>query len=117
MKFRPNADMLASVFVHLMLLALIFLYSEVHQFDPVAADTVPVEIVTPQEVAKSEVQPEPDPVPSPSPTPELRLPSLDKPVDSAKPEAQAQAPQKQQTAPQPAPPAPKPSSSPQHAAA
>lgn len=110
--------MLASVFVHLMLLALIFLYSEVHQFDPVAADTVPVEIVTPQEVAKSEV--EPDPVPSPSPTPELQLPSLDKPVDSPKPEpsAQAQAPQKQQAAPQPAAqPAPKPSPSPQHAAA
>ncbi|TWC05108.1 hypothetical protein FBZ93_103120 [Bradyrhizobium macuxiense] len=121
MKFRPNADMMASVFVHLMLLALIFLYSEVHQFDPVAADTVPVEIVTPQEVAKAEI--EPDPVPSPSPTPELQLPSLDKPVDSAKPEptAQAQAPQKQQSAPQPAQkqatPAPKPSPAPQHAAA
>ncbi len=116
--------MLASVFVHLMLLALIFLYSEVHQFDPVAADTVPVEIVTPQEVANSEAAAEPDPVPSPSPTPELQLPSLDKPVDSAKPEpaAQAQAPQKQQAAPQPAQkqaaqPSPKPSPSPQHAAA
>ncbi|MHC2334070.1 hypothetical protein [Bradyrhizobium sp. USDA 4454] len=123
MKFRPNADLMASVFVHLMLLALIFLYSEVHQFDPVAADTVPVEIVTPQEVTRTEVQSEPDPVPSPSPTPELRLPSLDKPVGSAKPEAaaQAQAPQKQQTAPpaqkQATPPAPKPSPSPQHAAA
>ncbi|QOZ33939.1 hypothetical protein [Bradyrhizobium sp. CCBAU 53421] len=115
MKFRPNADMLASVFVHLMLLALIFLYSEVHQFDPVAADTVPVEIVTPQEVAKSEVKAEPDPVPSPSPTPELQLPSLDKPVDSAKPEPAAQSPapqpQKQATSP-----APKPSPAPQRAA-
>ncbi|MFN5042177.1 MAG: hypothetical protein ACK5E0_37200, partial [Bradyrhizobium sp.] len=97
MKFRPNADMVASVFVHLMLLALIFLYSEVHQFDPVAADTVPVEIVTPQEVAKAEIKPEPDPVPSPSPTPELQLPSFDKPVDAAKPEPSAQAPQKQQS--------------------
>ncbi|MCP1851484.1 MULTISPECIES: hypothetical protein [unclassified Bradyrhizobium] len=124
MKFRPNADLMASVFVHLMLLALIFLYSEVHQFDPVAADTVPVEIVTPQEVAKSEVETKPEPAPSPSPTPELRLPSLDKPVDSAKPEpsAQAPAPQKQQAAPQPpekqaTPPAPKPSPAPQRAAA
>lgn len=121
MKFRPNADLMASVFVHLMLLALIFLYSEVHQFDPVAADTVPVEIVTPQEVAQSELTP--DPVPSPSPTPELRLPSLDKPVESAKPEpsAQAPAPQTQQNAPPPqkqaTPPAPKPSPTPQHAAA
>ncbi len=116
--------MMASVFVHLMLLALIFLYSEVHQFDPVAADTVPVEIVTPQEIAKAEIKPEPDPVPSPSPTPELRLPSLDKPIDTAKPEpaTQAQPPQQQPSAPQPAqkqatPPAPKPSPAPQPAAA
>ncbi|WP_050399789.1 hypothetical protein [Bradyrhizobium embrapense] len=125
MKFRPNADLMASVFVHLMLLGLIFLYSEVHQFDPVAADTVPVEIVTPQEVARSEVQAEikPDPVPSPSPTPELQLPSLDKPVDTAKSEPKTQAPaqQPQQTQQQPpqkqaTPPEPKPSPAPQHAA-
>ncbi|MHC6151539.1 hypothetical protein ACVSQB_07055 [Bradyrhizobium elkanii] len=106
MKFRPNADLMASVFVHLMLLALIFLYSEVHQFDPVAADTVPVEIVTPQEVARSEVETKPEPAPSPSPTPELQLPSLDKPVDSAKPESSAQAAAPQQNAPQQPPPAP-----------
>ncbi|MGY3137124.1 outer membrane biosynthesis protein TonB [Bradyrhizobium sp. USDA 4501] len=123
MKFRPNADLMASVFVHLMLLALIFLYSEVHQFDPVAADTVPVEIVTPQEVAKSEVETKPEPAPSPSPTPELQLPSLDKPVDSAKPEPSAQAPAPQQNAQQQppqkqaTPPAPKPSPAPQRAAA
>ena len=65
MKFRPNADMMASVLVHLLLLALIFLYSEVHQFGPVAADTVPVEVVTPQEVA--DLPPEPTPTPSPTP--------------------------------------------------
>ncbi|MBP2426123.1 hypothetical protein [Bradyrhizobium elkanii] len=123
MKFRPNADLMASVFVHLMLLGLIFLYSEVHQFDPVSADTVPVEIVTPQEVARSEVETKPEPAPSPSPTPELQLPSLDKPVDSAKPEPSAQAAAPQQNAPQqppqkqPTPPAPKPSPAPQHAAA
>lgn len=119
MKFRPNADVMASVFVHLMLLALIFLYSEVHQFDPVAADTVPVGIVTPQEVAETETKTEPDPVPSPSPTPELRLPSLDKPVESAKPEQaeQAPAPRPPQNTPQPpekqaALPEPKPSPAP-----
>ncbi|WFU36515.1 hypothetical protein QA635_19690 [Bradyrhizobium brasilense] len=122
MKFRPNADLMASVFVHLMLLALIFLYSEVHQFDPVAADTVPVEIVTPQEIAKSEVETKPEPAPSPSPTPELQLPSLDKPVDSAKPEPSAQTPAPQQNAPQQPPqkqatPTPKPSPAPQRAAA
>ncbi|GEC58122.1 outer membrane biosynthesis protein TonB [Bradyrhizobium japonicum] len=121
MKFRPNADLMASVFVHLMLLGLIFLYSEVHQFDPVSADTVPVEIVTPQEVARSEVETKPEPAPSPSPTPELQLPSLDKPVDSAKPEPSAQAAAPQQNAPQqppqkqPTP--PKPNPAPQRAAA
>ncbi|WP_407169976.1 hypothetical protein [Bradyrhizobium sp. ORS 111] len=120
MKFRPNADMMASVLVHLLLLALIFLYSEVHQFDPVAADTMPVEVVTPQEVA--EVAPEP--TPSPSPTPELRLPSLDKPTEStaAQPEAQAPAsqPPKTQATPQPkqeqAAPLPQPSPTPQQTA-
>ena len=74
--------MAASVLVHLLVLALIFLFSEVHQFDPVAADTVPVEVVTPQEVAEIK----PDPVPSPTPTPDFQLPSLDKPTE-AKPEA------------------------------
>ncbi|KWV56293.1 hypothetical protein AS156_04735 [Bradyrhizobium macuxiense] len=106
MKFRPNADLMASVLVHLLLLALIFLYSEVHQFDPVAADTMPVEVVTPQEAAEVA----PDPTPTPSPTPELRLPSLDKPTDqaAAQPEAQAPAPQpaqKQETPPAQDPPA------------
>jgi outer membrane biosynthesis protein TonB len=95
MKFRPNADMTASVLAHLLLLVLIFLYSEVHQFDPVAADTVPVEVVTQQEAAEVK----PDPVPSPSPTPEFQLPSLDKPVEHSKPESTqapaAQPPQKQ----------------------
>ncbi|WGS02107.1 hypothetical protein MTX26_15350 [Bradyrhizobium sp. ISRA443] len=92
---------MASVLVHLLLLALIFLYSEVHQFDPVAADTMPVEVVTPQEVAEVA----PDPTPTPSPTPELRLP--DKPTEStaAQPEPQAPAPQppEKQATPQPAP--------------
>lgn len=132
MKFRPNADMIASVLVHLSLLGLIFLYSEVHQFDPVAADTVPVEVVTQQEAAEIK----PDPVPSPSPTPEFQLPSLDKPTDEATPQPAAQQPpQKQATPPQqqpqqkPAtpptpqpqqkqttPPAPQPSPTPQQAA-
>ncbi|WGS30589.1 hypothetical protein [Bradyrhizobium sp. ISRA464] len=121
MKFRPNADMMASVLVHLLLLALIFLYSEVHQFDPVAADTMPVEVVTPQEVAEV--------APDPTPTPELQLPSLDKPTESAaaQPEAQAPAPQppeKQATPPAPQPeqkqatpqPAPQPSPTPRQMA-
>ncbi|WGS23567.1 hypothetical protein [Bradyrhizobium sp. ISRA463] len=112
---------MASVLVHLLLLALIFLYSEVHQFDPVAADTMPVEVVTPQEVAEV--------APDPTPTPELQLPSLDKPTESAaaQPEAQAPAPQppeKQATPPAPQPeqkqatpqPAPQPSPTPRQMA-
>lgn len=135
MKFRPNADMIASVLVHLLLLALIFLYSEVHQFDPVAADTVPVEIVTPQEVAKAEIKP--DPAPSPSPTPEFQLPALDTQTDSAKTDsakteaAKTEAAKTEPTKSEPEPvtqpaqntpqpqqePAPKPTPSPQAAAA
>ena len=102
MKFRPNADFMASVLVHLLLLALIFLYSEVHQFDPVAADTMPVEVVTPQEAAEAA----PEPTPTPSPTPELRLPSLDKPSDQAAAEPAAQAPAPQPAQKQETPPAP-----------
>ncbi|WP_426442603.1 hypothetical protein [Bradyrhizobium genosp. P] len=133
MKFRPNADMMASVLVHLLLLALIFLYSEVHQFDPVAADTIPVEVVTQQEAAEIK----PDPTPSPSPTPDFQLPSLDKPTapESAAqtpaqqpsqkqaPQPQQQSQQKQATPPQQqpqqkqaTPPAPTPSPAPQQAA-
>jgi len=106
---------MASVFMHLLLLALIVLYSEVHQFDPVAADTVPVEVVTPQEVAELP----PEPTPSPSPTPEFRLPSLDKTTEQAASEPAAQAPQKQTPPPpqqpqqkQAMPPTPRPSPSP-----
>ncbi|WP_225712986.1 hypothetical protein [Bradyrhizobium semiaridum] len=108
---------MASVLVHLLLLALILLFSEVHQFDPVAADTVPVEVVTPQEVA--EVQQDPAPAPSPSPSPELQLPSLDKPAETAKPEvaAPAPAPPPQPEQKQATPPPPKPSPPPQRAAA
>jgi outer membrane biosynthesis protein TonB len=121
MKFRPNADMLASVLVHLLLLALILLYSEVHQFDPVAADTMPVEVVTQQEA--TELKPEPTPVPSP--TPDLQLPSLDQPTDRTAPTPAAEAPaqqsqpqsqQQKQSQKQKQAQPPKPSPTPQHAA-
>ncbi|MFB9265637.1 hypothetical protein ACFFWD_21210 [Bradyrhizobium erythrophlei] len=111
MKFRPTTDMTASVIAHLLLVALIVLYSEVHQFGPVAADTVAVEIVTPQDIAEIKAEP------SPTPTPEPDLSALDKPAQPVPPEPAAQTsaappqPQKQAT-----PPAPQPSPAPQRTA-
>ncbi|WP_225117456.1 hypothetical protein [Bradyrhizobium sp. BRP22] len=94
-------DVTASAVAHLSVLALVLLLSEVHPFDVVAADTVPVDIVTPQELEK---QPEPTPSPSPSPSPTIDLSALQQPAASDPP---APAPQPSPSAPplqkQPAP--------------
>ncbi|MBR0692826.1 hypothetical protein [Bradyrhizobium lablabi] len=107
MKFRANADMMASVVAHLLLLALVVVFSEVHQFGPVAADTMAVDIVTPQEIAEI--------TPDPTPTPEPDLSSPDRPADQPpEPAAQAPAEPPQQQA---VPPAPQPSPTTQRTAA
>jgi outer membrane biosynthesis protein TonB len=102
MKLREliPVDVTASAVVHLSVLALVLLLSEVHPFDVVAADTVPVEIVTPQDIEKN---PEPTPSPSPSPSPSIDLSALQQPDASAPP---APAPQPEASAPSP-PPQPK----------
>jgi outer membrane biosynthesis protein TonB len=90
----------ASAIVHLTLLALLFLFSEVHQLGSVPAETVAVDIVTPQEMVENT----PDPAPTPTPQPDFSLPA--KPAMT--PQAPAAAPQ-QSTPPaqkQAAPPAP-----------
>jgi len=122
MTFRPKTDLMVSVFAHLAVLVLIFLFSEVHQFDQVAADTVPVNIVTPQEIAEST----PEPTPSPTPTPQFELPSLDTPPtpEAASKQATSQPAEKQPAQKEPAqkqpaqkqPPVPQPSQPPQQAA-
>ena len=72
-----QTDITASAAAHLALLALLLLFSEVHRFGEVTAETVAVDIVTPQEIAEKAVA-ESKPEPAPTPQPDFSL--LDKPV-------------------------------------
>src|SRR6266702_1605843 len=114
-------DMTASALAHLLLLALVFLFSEVNPFGAVTAEPIAVDIVSPQEIAeqvvteKAEVEKAAEPFSIPPPP----RPALDTtnaasaPAPAAKPAAPAR-PQKQaaltaarpaaQPPPQPAPP-------------
>ena len=124
------SDITASAVAHLSLLTLLVLFSEVHPFGAVTAEQIPVEIVTPQDLAEQQVPAEQPPTenkPEPSPQPDFTR--LDKPpADTAPPPVAAQpaaapapaAPPQKQAAlatpptpqppplPQPAPPAYKP---------
>jgi outer membrane biosynthesis protein TonB len=93
-------DVTASAMVHLALLALLFLFSEVHQLGSVPAETIPVDIVTPQEMIENK----PDPVPTPTPQPDFSLPDK----SAMTPQAPAATPQQSTPPPQKpaAPPAP-----------
>ena len=99
-------DITASAIVHVSLLTLLVLFSEVHPFGAVTAEQIPVEIVTPQELAEQQVPPEEPPAennpaedkPEPAPQPDFSL--LDKPASAtapppAAPPAPATQPQKQ----------------------
>ena len=97
-------DITASAIVHLSLLTLMLLFSEVHPFGAVTAEQIPVEIVTPQELAEKQAPPDELPAdnkPSetkPEPQPDFSLP--DKPAAAtapppAAPPAPAARPQKQ----------------------
>jgi hypothetical protein len=66
---RP--DVAVSAIVHLSVLALVILFTEVHPFGSVTAEPIAVDLVTSDEVAK-----QPDPTPSPTPTLQLSLPDL-----------------------------------------
>jgi hypothetical protein len=125
-----------SAIVHLLVLALVVLFSEVRPFGAVTTEPIAVDLVTPEEVAKKpEPQPEPTPKPKPEPTPEPKpTPSLDlaqwtkqeatkqetKPAALPQAAAQAQDPPQRQTArpsgqeakPQPSPPTAAPPPSP-----
>ena len=74
-------DITASAIAHLSLLTLFLLFSDVHPFGAVTAEQIPVEIVTPQEIAEKQVPAEPpvdekkpDPVPAPTPQPDFPTP-------------------------------------------
>ena len=102
-------DITASAIVHISLLTLLLLFSEVHPFGAVTAEQVPVEIVTPQELAEKQAPPDEPPAenkPSetkpaetkPEPQPDFSL--LDKPAAAtapppAAPPVPAARPQKQ----------------------
>jgi outer membrane biosynthesis protein TonB len=93
------SDITASAIVHVSLLTLVLLFSEVHPFGAVTAEQVPVEIVTPQELAEKQAPPDEPPAETkPEPQPDFAL--LDKPAAAtaappAAPPAPAAQPQKQ----------------------
>jgi hypothetical protein len=94
-------DITASAIVHLSLLTLMLLFSEVHPFGAVTAEQIPVEIVTPQELAEKHAPPDGPPADNkpaetkPEPQPDFSL--LDKPAAATvpPPAAPAARPQKQ----------------------
>ncbi|MCP3470542.1 hypothetical protein NLM33_09425 [Bradyrhizobium sp. CCGUVB1N3] len=94
-----RTDIAASAVVHLTLVALIVLISEVHPFHAPPSDTVAVDIVTPEELKQKE--------PEPTPSPQLSLPEL-----TAKDKAEAPAPPPPPQAAQQPPPQPTPQASP-----
>jgi hypothetical protein len=65
-----RTDVMASAVAHLSVLALIFLFAEVHPFGVVTAEPISVDIVTPDEVPAKQ----PDP-PPPAETPSVDVPS------------------------------------------
>ena len=86
-------DITASAIVHVSLLTLVLLFSEVHPFGAVTAEQIPVEIVTPQELAEKQAPPdeptaENKPEPAPTPQPDFSL--LDKPPAASPPPPTAQ---------------------------
>ena len=77
------SDITASAIAHVSLLTLLVLFSEVHPFGAVTAEQIPVEIVTPQEIAEQQAAPDEPPAenkPEPTPTPQPDFSRLDKPA-------------------------------------
>src|SRR5205085_369720 len=73
-----RTDITASAIAHLSVLALVFLFTEVHPFGVVTAEPIAVDIVTPDEVPTREPEPAPPPEP-PTQTAWLDAPSQSKP--------------------------------------
>jgi hypothetical protein len=89
-------DITVSAIVHLSLVALLLLFSEVHEFGTVTAETIPVEIVASQDVPpEPAVEKQPEPVPAP--TPDFSLLDIKPAAPSpAQPEAKSQPTARQQ---------------------
>jgi outer membrane biosynthesis protein TonB len=93
-------DITVSAIVHLSLLALLLLFSEVHQFGSVTAEPIEVNIVAPQDIPETpaiEKQPEPVPTPTSTPLPDFSLLDTKPETPSpAQPAAKSQAAKQQQ---------------------
>ena len=68
-------DITASAVAHLSLLALVFVFSEVHPFGSVTAEPIAVDIVAPKEI----IETKPEPVSTPTPQPDFS--ALEKPAE------------------------------------
>jgi outer membrane biosynthesis protein TonB len=94
------SDITASAIAHVSLLTLLVLFSEVHPFGAVTAEQIPVEIVTPQDLAEKQLPAEQPPAenkPEPAPVPQPDFSLLDKPpADIAPPPAAPPEPAAQQ---------------------
>ena len=100
-------EITASAIAHVSLLTLVLLFSEVHPFGAVTAEEIPVEIVTPQELAEKQAPPDEPPAENkPEPAPPPAAP----PAPAARPQKEAalatpSAAQLQPVAPPPSQPA------------
>lgn len=115
-----SSDITASVVAHVALLTLLVLFSDVRPFGATTAEEIPVEIVTPQDIAEQQLPAEQPPEEA-KPPPQPDFTQLDKPpADTAPPPsvppaaapasaatpAPSAAPQKQATLAPPSQPAP-----------
>jgi outer membrane biosynthesis protein TonB len=120
---RP--DIMVSAIAHLSVLALIFVFAEVHRFNGVTTAPIAVDLVAPEEVDKQQAEPAPPPplpseaTPSPEPTasqpkasPQAAAAPAAIPEQAAHPDRR-EASSEQKPAPQaPPPPSPAPSPAP-----
>jgi outer membrane biosynthesis protein TonB len=88
------SDITASAIAHVSLLTLLVLFSDVRPFGAVTAEQIPVEIVTPQELAEKQTPPDDPPAEArPEPAPQPDFSRLDKPpAETAPTPAAAPAP-------------------------
>jgi outer membrane biosynthesis protein TonB len=107
------SDMTASAIAHLSLLALLFLFSEVHPFGAVTTESIAVEIVTPPDIPET---PAVEKIPEPDPTPTLDFTALDKPAPPPTAQQPPPTPPQKQAAMAASRPAPQPAAQPPAAA-
>jgi hypothetical protein len=100
-----RSGMAASAIAHLSVLTVVLIFAEVHPFGAVTAETIAVDIVTPQEVTPPPKEEEPPPKPQPSDAFELPAKSAasSSPPPPARQQAAAQPPKQPAAPPTPRP--------------